>query len=1503
MKKTILLFFIFMSINCLAQFSKTHYIPPIAVQNNLVEDQYLYISTPNSNNVNFKIIENGGNIITGSVSKNSPSTYPIGSGNTTQLITPKTLIGKISNKGYIIEAEDLIYVSVRVNASRNPNGSYNHAGGLVSKGNSALGKEFRLGAMLNPNYDTTILNFASILATENGTNVTISNIPAGTILSDGTVTNGPINVVLNKNESYVLALENIDNAIISNSSKMIGALVVSDKPVVVNSGSFCGSNSTALNGQGNPSGRDLGFDQIVPYEKTGTEYLFVKGNIASVSPELERVLLIAHLPNTLVYLNGSSTAFATLVNAGDYIDIDGNSFDNGNLYVKTSEKVFAYQSTSGSNSPANQNLFFVPPINCSTPNVVDNIPSIESIGSVFYSGGLNIVTETGATVLINNSAINSLPVAITGNPNFVRYSVNNLIGDISVKSTRQVYVSYYGTNGAATYGGYYSGFDTKPEIVTDKITVSNSACIPNVILKINTLSSYDSFQWYLDDTIIPGATTNSYRPTTPGFYQVKGSITNCPTTVPIFSDKIPVSNCPTNNDNDLAHDNLDIDNDNDGITNCTESFGNANINLSNPASGTLSIGDYSNSFNGTFNNSASTTTAPFIGNTDGSFITEVASGKANYVSYKMSFTKPITIGVEYVSTASPSDLLNPDAEYIINSDIDKTITVLNPTDQLLIDTNYDGIYESGVTEYSSFEIRFRLKSTSPLPAGTGNFKFATYLTNTIRITHKNLSDVSPNKSTFKIFAICVPKDSDGDGVPDQLDLDSDNDGIPDTIEGQGSNYVQYTTTDANKDGLSDAYGNGIEPIDTDTDNSIGGAPDYLDLDSDNDGIYDVVESGSAAIDSNFDGIIDGTASSFGINGLANSLESFADSGILNYTVNDFDADGKKNYVDLDSDNDGCFDVIEAGFTDDNSDGILGNSPVTVNKYGVVSSSSNGYTIPNSNYLTASPIIINQQPIDQTACELQDVNFTIDTNSITSYQWQQSTDGITWVNLLNNSNFNGTTTSTLTIKTIRNAQNNFHYRVLLNKNGNSCGLTSSEAILKVNTLPNVNVLVTLIQCDDDADGSSSFNLTEKNNSISSNYSTETFTYFNTVAAATSNDISKKITTPLAYISPSKSIWVRIENSNGCYTVSQLDLVVSSTQIPQTFNRKFDVCDDTIDLISTDTDGIATFDFSSVTQDIQALLPSPASLYEIKYYANDTDALAEQNEIINISNYRNTESPFLQNIWVRVESTLDNSCYGLGPNVTLKVNPKPNINTNEDKLEDELVCSNLSSFFVTLNSGIQDGTPESDYTYKWFKDAVFLAGSTSSTLQVNAIGDYTVEVMNHSGCSRLRTVKVTASDIAQLSTIEITDLSDTNSVRVIVTGQGNYEYGIDTISGPYQDSNFFDNLAAGIHEIYINDKNGCGIVQKTIAILGVPKFFTPNNDGSNDYWNVKGVNTTSNAKSLIHIFDRYGKLIKQINPMSIGWDGTFNGIPLPADDYWYTVKLEDGREAKGHFSLKR
>lgn len=1470
MRKLILAWFILMAVNCWAQFSKTHYIPPLTSQSSglSAEDQYLYISTPSTKNVGIKIIGIGGQIINATVSNNTPYIYLIGRGDDTQLLTPKTAIGKITNKGYIIEADDLIYVSVRLNASPNQNGGYNHAGGIVSKGNSALGTTFRLGAMLNPLNDQTLLNFASILATENNTTVTISDIKNGSILENGLAVTGPIVVHLNKNESYIIALENIQNTPLnspSNSSKIIGGLVQSDKAVVVNTGSFGGSNSTELR-NGNPSGRDLGFDQIVPFEKTGKEYIFVKGEGYD---QIERVLLVAHNPQTEVYLNGSTTPSYTL-QPGEYAPIDGFQFVNNNLYVRTTENVFAYQSIGGlkpttppytrdnpqNNPTANQNMFFVPPLNCSTPNVVDNIPQIQSIGSTFYTGGLNIVTEKGATVLINNTPINSSPEDITGNPDYVRYTVNSLDGNVSVKSTKQVYVSYFGTNDAATYGGYYSGFDTKPEITSDKINVGTSNCIPNLVLHVSTVLNYDTFEWFFNNASIPNANSNSYSPTQPGFYQVKASISGCGTTA--FSDIIPVSNCPTDIDNDNVNNNIDLDNDNDGITNCTESYGNQNINITNLNSGNITVGNYTNSFTGNITTSTIANPTPFRGNSDGSIISNILTGKGNFAKYNLTFTQPISVGIEYVPTANTTDLLNANAEYIIATDVNKTITVLNPNNQLLIDTNYDGIYESGVTEYSSFEIRFQLNGIVPLTAGTGNFKFLTHLVNSISFTHKNLSETAENRSTLKFFAICVPKDSDGDGIPDQLDLDSDNDGIPDSTEGQSNNFALSSTVDTNKNGIFDIFESRLIPIDTDND----GVPDYIDLDSDNDGILDSIE-----------------------------------------TTIDTDTDGISNYRDLDSDNDLCSDVIEAGFSDPNGDGILGSiTPPTVDSKGLVTSRTNGYTTPNSNYITAAPIIITTQPLIAPTCDLQSTSIAVSANG-DSYQWQFSTNGTTWNNLNNNSTYTGTSSSTLNINSVSQIMNGYKYRVFINRIGNSCGLISNETTLSILRLPVLNT-ITITQCDDDLDGITTFNLTVKNNAISNNYRVETFSYFTTLAGANTNDSTKKIINPLAYVANNGAvIWTRVENANACFSIAQINLAVSTTQIPANTNLLFENCDDYIDAANNDYDGISAFDFSSAQNTILALLPAPRNNYSVKYYETEADALSETNEITNTTSYRNTISPNEQKIWVRVENDSENSCFGIGPYITLKVNPKPNIDINSNHLADVYVCKNSPDFYVTLSSGILDGSPTTDYTYIWSKDNQVITDQTSATLDVNTAGIYTVMVTSQYGCSRTRTITVTSSDIAQISDIEINELSNNNSILVLTEGVGNYEYSLDDTNGPYQDANLFENVPAGIHEIFIRDKNGCGITNQSVAVLGVPKYFTPNNDGFNDYWNIKGINTEFNSKTVIHIFDRYGKLLKDIYVQGQGWDGTFNGHQMPSDDYWYTAKLENGKEIKGHFSLKR
>ena len=121
--------------------------------------------------------------------------------------------------------------------------------------------------------------------------------------------------------------------------------------------------------------------------------------------------------------------------------------------------------------------------------------------------------------------------------------------------------------------------------------------------------------------------------------------------------------------------------------------------------------------------------------------------------------------------------------------------------------------------------------------------------------------------------------------------------------------------------------------------------------------------------------------------------------------------------------------------------------------------------------------------------------------------------------------------------------------------------------------------------------------------------------------------------------------------------------------------------------------------------------------------------------------------------------------------------------------------------------------------------------------------------------------------------------------------------------YQDEPYFHNVSGGIHTVYVRDKHGCGTASITVSVIDYPRFFTPNGDGNNDFWQIQGVNSKFQTSSDIYIFNRYGKLLKQLNPTSSGWNGIINGGLVPNDDYWFSVLLEDGRSFKGHFTLKR
>lgn len=176
-----------------------------------------------------------------------------------------------------------------------------------------------------------------------------------------------------------------------------------------------------------------------------------------------------------------------------------------------------------------------------------------------------------------------------------------------------------------------------------------------------------------------------------------------------------------------------------------------------------------------------------------------------------------------------------------------------------------------------------------------------------------------------------------------------------------------------------------------------------------------------------------------------------------------------------------------------------------------------------------------------------------------------------------------------------------------------------------------------------------------------------------------------------------------------------------------------------------------------------------------------------------------------------------------------------------------------------------------------------------------------------CATIKTINVTVNPSNTLQSIAwtVTDaFTKYQIVTITAAAAGNYLYQLD--SGPFQASPVFENVASGLHSITVEDINGCStpLTESDILVIGYPKYFTPNGDTYNDTWNIFDLKDQLTSK--IYIFDRYGKLLKNISPKGAGWDGTYIGQPMPAADYWFTVEYEEQgviKKFKSHFSLKR
>jgi gliding motility-associated-like protein len=182
-----------------------------------------------------------------------------------------------------------------------------------------------------------------------------------------------------------------------------------------------------------------------------------------------------------------------------------------------------------------------------------------------------------------------------------------------------------------------------------------------------------------------------------------------------------------------------------------------------------------------------------------------------------------------------------------------------------------------------------------------------------------------------------------------------------------------------------------------------------------------------------------------------------------------------------------------------------------------------------------------------------------------------------------------------------------------------------------------------------------------------------------------------------------------------------------------------------------------------------------------------------------------------------------------------------------------------------------------------------------------GTYVVTITNAIGCTKTKTFTVVNSEVATITNIDVTDFNEELIATISVTGNGDYEYSLD--GNTFQSSPVFNLLDSGEYTVYVNDKNNCGVVFETFYALNYPKFFTPNGDNYNDTWQIKNLDKKGLENSIIYIFDRFGKLVKQIKASGTGWNGTFNENQLSSSDYWFVLELTNGKTVKGHFSLKR
>ncbi|MFD2099618.1 FG-GAP-like repeat-containing protein [Flagellimonas iocasae] len=423
-------------------------------------------------------------------------------------------------------------------------------------------------------------------------------------------------------------------------------------------------------------------------------------------------------------------------------------------------------------------------------------------------------------------------------------------------------------------------------------------------------------------------------------------------------------------------------------------------------------------------------------------------------------------------------------------------------------------------------------------------------------------------------------------------------------------------------------------------------------------------------------------------------------------------------------------------------------------------------------------------------------------------------------------------------------------------------------LIVNPIPMVETSYELFGCDDTNDGFSEyFDTSNISETIIGNQTNMELVYTDRNGVEYM-DLPNPYTNTVAF---QETMIVTITNIlTGCST--ETDLIFTTSSKPE-LNQIEDI------LECGDNDGFAFFD----TSNIETLLIGNQAGLRLSYFDEDGAPLID----FVSDSYRNS-TPFEQEIVVRAEYESNPTCYA-ETSFTIIVNTIPEVNLQE------------SYSLCDLEPSLELEVPAIFDSYAWvFEDGTVL--STTYSVSITTEGNYSLVVdkaENGIVCENSYTFSMVRSELPHIAQVNFQELSGQNYIEIIASGDGDFEYSIDGIN--FFDDATFNGVIGGEYTVYVRDKKGCGEDSESVTIIDYPKFFTPNGDNVNDYWQILGASEYPN--SVITIYDRYGKLITNFSSLDNGWDGTFLGNQMISNDYWFSADLGNGRVFKGHFTLKR